>query len=229
MTELWQQLQCYGILHARGTPACGKTTLGILLQHFIEKEKPKTTVHRFTWPPTLPEKYSVLPYHVLLNDILQLPSEFKWEFAKDTVLIMDEAQLSYTHSIWNDLIKNLPDFTGIGLYLSSYGSPSPVAVHPLPGFSPVILSPERRISIRLLSNTNASVGLYFTFIEFEDAGRRFCDSFETTGQPLIVSDGSKDVLWSCTNGHPSAVRCLLKFIAHLKVCLFAYNELIHLI
>lgn len=166
-----------------------------------------------------------------LNDILHLPSNFSWDFIKNTVLIIDEAQLSYTyHSLWNDLIMNLIDSTGSGLYLlllSSYGSPSSIAVRPLPGSSPVILSPQRRISIRPLSNTNASVGLYFTFTEFEDAVRRFCDSFETTGQPLIISAGSKDAIWSCTNGHPSAVHCLLEFIAHSKVCLFSYNELIH--
>ena len=231
VAELWHQLQRCGILHARGTPACGKTTLGILLQDFIQRVNPETTIYRISWPSSIPEKYSVSTYHVLLNDILHLPSNFSWDFVKNTVLIIDEAQLSYTYySLWNDLIKKLTDSTGSGLYLlllSSYGSPSSIAVRPLPGSSPVILSSERRISIRPLSNTNASVGLYYTFPEFEDAVQRFCDSFETTGQPLIISDGSKDVIWSCTNGHPSAVRCLLEFIAHSKVCLFAYTGLFH--
>ena len=36
VAKLWHQLRRYVILHARGTPAYEETTLGILLQDFIQ-------------------------------------------------------------------------------------------------------------------------------------------------------------------------------------------------
>lgn len=115
-------------------------------------------------PSPFPEKYSLLPYYRLLNDMLEIKNGHSWEYMRNTLLIVDEAQLSYTYNtFWNDLIKNIPDSLNnnlLILLLSSYGSPSAVAVPPQPGCSPVVLSTQRRISIRPLLHKNSLVGLY---------------------------------------------------------------------
>lgn len=150
VSTLWNQLSQHKIMHARGTPSCGKTTLGILLQARVERGRPDTTVYRITC--------RLLPYYLLLNDMLEIMNERIWEYMRNTLLIVDEAQLSYTYNTFrNDLIKNMPDSLDNNLFillLSSYSSPSAVAVPPQPGTSPVILSSQCRISIRPLLHTN---------------------------------------------------------------------------
>lgn len=209
-------------MHARGTPSCGKTTLGILLQAHVERERPDMTVYRITWPSPFPEKYSLLPYYRLLNDMLEIKNEGSWEYMRNTLLIVDEAQLSYTYNtFWNDLIKNMPDSLDNNFFillLSSYGSPSAVAVPPQPGSSPVVLSPQCRISIRPLLHTNPLVGLYFTRKEFDDTLRRYSQTFVSSGQPFFLSEDASNYVWQFTNGHPSAVRFLLEYLAHSSVC-----------
>lgn len=58
--------QCCEILHAKSIPARGKTTLGILLQGFIQRKIPETIVYQISWPCVIDEKYSILQCHVLL-------------------------------------------------------------------------------------------------------------------------------------------------------------------
>ena len=133
-------------LHARGTPSCGKNTLGILLQAHVERNRPDITVYRITRPSPFPEEYKLLPYYELLNDMLRIRTGRSWEYKNDTMLIFNETQLSFTYNnLWNNLIKNMPDsFESRNFFVlrvSSYGYPSAVAVTPAPGSSPVILSP----------------------------------------------------------------------------------------
>lgn len=166
VSTLWNQLSQHKIMHARGTLSRGNTTLGIVLQAHVERERPDMTVYRITWPSPFPEKYSLLPYYRLLNDMLEIKNEHIWEYMRNTLLIVDEVQSSYTYNtFWNDLIKNMPNSLDNNLFillLSSYGSPSAVAVPPQLGTSPVVLSPQCRISIRPLLHTNPLVGLNFT-------------------------------------------------------------------
>lgn len=90
VSTLWNQLSQHKIMHARGTPSCGKTTLGILLQAHVERERPDMTVYRITWPSPFPEKYSLLPYYRLLNDMLEIKNERSWEYMRNTLLIVDQ-------------------------------------------------------------------------------------------------------------------------------------------
>lgn len=211
----------YKIIHARGTPSCGKTTLGQLLHAYVERERHDMTVFRIIWPSPFPEKYNLLPYYRLLNDMLEIKDGRSWEYIQNVLLIVDEAQLSYTYnSFWNDLIKNMPDSRNHNLFillLSSYGSPSAIAVHPQPGSSPVVLRSECRISIRPLLHTNPLIGIYFTRKEFDDVLRRYCQPFVISGQPFLLSEDAGNHVWKLTNGHPSAVRFLLEFLAHSSV------------
>lgn len=221
ISTLWDELIRCKIMHARGTPSCGKTTLGRLLQAYVKRERPDIRVYRFSWPSPFPDKYNVLQYYRLLDDILETKHEEAWDGMQNTLLIVDEAQLSYTYtSFWNDLIKNMPG-SGKGslmvLLLSSYGSPSAIAVPPAPGSSPVVLHLENRISIRPLAHTNPLIGLYFTRKEFDDVLRRFCQNFVSSGQPFLLSENASNYVWKFTNGHASAVRLLLEYLANSAV------------
>lgn len=50
ISTLWDELIRCKIMHARGTPSCGKTTLGRLLQAYVKRERPDIRVYRFSWP-----------------------------------------------------------------------------------------------------------------------------------------------------------------------------------
>lgn len=135
---------------------------------------------------------------------------------RNTLLIVDEAQLSYTYNtFWNDFIKNIPsrDNNLFILLLSSYGSPSAAQ----PGSSPVVLPPQCRIFIRPLLHTNPLIGLYSTRKEFDDVLRRYCQAFVSSGQLFFLSENASNYVWKFTNGHPSAVRFLLEYLAHSSV------------
>lgn len=224
VSTLWNQLLQYETMHARGTPSCGKTTLGMLLQAHVERKRPDRTVYRITWPPPFPGKYSLLPYHRLLNDMLDINNWYSWEYIRSTLLIVGEAQLSYTYNtLWNDLIMNMPDSHNNNLFLlllSSYGSPSAATIPTQPGCSPIVLSTQCRISIQQLLQTNPLVGLYFTRKEFDDMLRRYSQTFVSSGQPFYLSKDASNYVWQFINGHPSAVRFLLEYLAYSSVCRF---------
>ena len=139
---------------------------------------------------------SHVPYYRLLNDMLEIKNGRSWDYMRNTLLIIDEAQLSYTcNTLWNDFVKNMPDSQNSNLYilmLSSYGSPSAVAVPPQPGFSPVVSSPQCRISIRPLLHPNPLAGLYFTRKEFDDTIKRYCQTFVSSGQPFFLSEDASN-------------------------------------
>lgn len=101
-------------------------TLGILLQAHVERNRPDITVYRITRPSPFPAEYKLLPYYEFLNDMLRIRTGRSWEYKNDTMLIFNEAQLSFTYNtLWNDLIKNMPDsFDSRNFFvlrLSSYG------------------------------------------------------------------------------------------------------------
>lgn len=117
------------------------------------------------------------------------------------------------------------------LLLSSYGSPSAITVPPTPGSFLVILYPENRIFIWPLPNTSPLIGLYFTRKEFDDIFRQFCQNFVNSGQPFLLSEDASNYIWKFTNGHPSAVRLLLEYLANSVVYYsseFVLTNLIHL-
>lgn len=127
----------------------------------------------------------------LLNNILQISTRRSWEYIYNTLLIIDEPQLSFTYNtLWNDLIKSMPDpmdnRSFIIPLLSSYGSPSAGAVPPAPRYSLVILSPNRRISIRALLHPNHALRHHYARKEFDDAFSRYCQTVYCSHQSFLV-------------------------------------------
>ena len=110
VSKLQVQLQGVQVLHVRGTPTSGKSTLANLLHAYAVRVRPDYKVHKYSWPTTLPPGLSMIsPYNQVLNTVLGKPLDFdKWASLSNTLIIIDEAQLSYNHyTLWNDYIKPL--------------------------------------------------------------------------------------------------------------------------
>ena len=78
---------------------------------------------------------SITPYYMALNKIFELLFRAQDWTNRRLLLIIDEAQGSYSYTpLWNDLIKGLsPDAGPLVALFSSYGSPSS---KPLEQFTP---------------------------------------------------------------------------------------------
>ena len=229
ISALWEQLQQVGVIHARGTPTSGKSTMAALLDKYIQERHKNMEVYRFSWPPELPKSYEMLPYHSILNALLGLPDTGLdiWEYKKNALLIIDEAQQSYKcASLWNDFIKicaqsETPRWRPYIILFSSYGSPSakPAQDNPLATSAPTQLSTKQRVSIKPFpGKTNPNVSLYFTRAEFDDVVERHCKFRGQQGQKFLLSLEVLEYLWLFTSGHPGAVSALLTVLANAKVC-----------
>lgn len=221
VAELWYQLQLCRILHAGGTPACAKTTLGILLQDFIQRTQTRDNhLQNYVAFENSRQIFSH-PILWLAQRYLKATLEFVGLRLKTLFWsLMSVLHLSFALE-WSDQefvrpLRLRPLSVASFFLRLSHLTCCTTATQLFPSYT----SPECRISTSPLSDTIQSVGLYYTFTEFDDAVRRYNDGFETTGQPLTISEGSKYLIWCCTNGHPSAVHCLLEFMAHSKVSQF---------
>jgi hypothetical protein len=140
---------------------------------------------------------------------------------ENTLLIIDEAQLSYEYlNLWNDFLKPLASDAKGGPFVilfSSYGSPSEIPVRVVPGSAPIHLTAQQRVSIRPLSKNNTNVSLYFTRSEFDDVVARVCKYNDKDGQPFLPSSELVDYVWEFTNGHPGGTRAVLDALIHSEV------------
>ena len=97
-------------MHVRGTPASGKTILAQLLRKHVEETSPNVRVYFITWIPTYfsSEGLGIGSGHdELLNWATKQPTPLRdWENVQNTLLLIDEAQLSYKYVLlWNNFIK----------------------------------------------------------------------------------------------------------------------------
>lgn len=79
ISTLWDELIWCKIMLARGTLSYRKTTLGRLLQAYVKCEWPDIRVYRFSWPFLFPDKYNMLQYYRLLDNILETKHEEVWD------------------------------------------------------------------------------------------------------------------------------------------------------
>lgn len=198
------QLQRVRVIHVRGTPASGKTTLSLLLRDYI-LTKPDFQVWWQLWDG---EKIDWL----------------EWQSREKTVLIVDEAQASYGDvSFWANLVKPVAESRMgpmIALF-SSYGSPlQGPGIH----ITPMRFAIEQRMSIRPLSSSNMELSIFFTRPEFEDFIRLMTNDTGLAGQPFILSADSIEHLWLYSNGHPGGIKALLSFLIDAKVISYRENS-----
>ncbi|KAL4928198.1 uncharacterized protein BDV17DRAFT_282179 [Aspergillus undulatus] len=181
------------ILHIRGTPSSGKSTLaGLLVRFYKQRNEPvqRCAVNGF--------RHAELGF---------------WEL--NFIFIIDEAQSSYNDSsFWLGVIKTRHGCsTGPRLCLfASYGSPTtgaPPYQYPFQT-TPVHLGPAQRVGItRSHLSGSPDVCLFYDEAEFRDAVDRIC------ARPSVafnLDDDARDYLWTITNGHPGAVNALVTYV-----------------
>lgn len=195
------------VVHVRGTPSSGKTTLAELLRcYYQEREQPAVLLTG--WPLNTNLKWQE---HLILQcRAARFPGINSRNFwSSNVVFILDEGQISYhDETFWLEFVKTLSGnmFQGPRLCLfASYGSPTTGPLDYPRGATPVHLGPNRRISIIKPSDPDShGIGLYYDETEFNDAVDRFCSAIGR----LVIDEEARSLLYWTTNGHPGAVQAL---------------------
>ena len=197
------------VVHVRGTPSSGKTTLAhLLFDYYDRRGEPVVFLngwHNASEPTTYlisqceAYGYSGIGRHALLKT--------------NIVFIFDEAQQSYDDSsLWLGIIKTQSgNSAGPKICIfSSYGSPTTGPTkYPL-GSTPIHFGAKQRISITpSLFADNGHVCLFYSQEEFEDVVSRACSNPTRT---FALDPAACEYLYSITNGHPGATTALLEFI-----------------
>ncbi|KAL1966799.1 hypothetical protein VTN77DRAFT_3764 [Rasamsonia byssochlamydoides] len=121
---LWERLQQVAVVHVRGTPASGKSTLARLLEQHVQDTQPHMPIFSCSWAEN---RFDIAtPYHITLNTIFGRSYRPLYWASTRLLLIIDEAQGFYSYTpLWNHLIKGLlPESGPLIVLFSSYGSPS---------------------------------------------------------------------------------------------------------
>lgn len=210
---LAQLLEAYRVIHVRGTPSSGKTTLALLLlDHYKYRDKPVVLIdgwHNVSNPTTHLVEQSILSGYDGVT-----PSNLR---TLDIVFLFDEAQQSYQDSrLWLGIIKSQslrPSGPKICLF-SSYGSPATGPTQYPHGSTPIHFGAEQRVSISVSSIPGApSICLFYNEEEFSEVVRLRCAG---PTHKFAMDPNAIDYLYLITNGHPGAVTSLLGYL--FSVC-----------
>jgi hypothetical protein len=231
VAALWDQLKKYQVLHVRGTPTSGKSTLAQFLQDYVKRISPDTQVYALSWLlPEVIERNGIngALYYQLLNFHTNRPIDADdWLYMRNMLLIIDEAQMSYQYGdLWTRFIKRISSDGDEGrrvILFASYGSPAErPLIHGGVGSPSIELTANQRVSIRPLFDNSQEVSLYFTRLEFDDVVTRVCRRSGEYGQPFHPSSELQDNIWEFSNGHPSGTRVVLDALmnSEVSVCSF---------
>ena len=214
LSQLASILNKYQLIHIRGTPTSGKTTLAFLLQEYYHS-RGKRAFYRSSWKPldesTLWQSFTK---HFGCPD----------EELEGTVFLLNEAQRSYDDEIfWNRVVKSAHDQAkNIKICLfSSYGSPSTGLPQNPKLMTPVLIPPRQRVSITPTFETGApKFGLFYDLHEFDDVVTRL-----STNQPerFTFEKQAKDYIFKMTNGHPGAVKAVVLYVFEVCATLSYYD------
>lgn len=214
--ELARILDDERVVHVRGTPASGKTTLASLLhEHYRQQNIPSVLISQ--WPQGNDHEHTdVLIRHAQRAGYTFVTSDTLRN--ADIVYIVDEGQTSYHDSgLWLGFIKTQSTgrFGPRICILTSFGSPSEGPDdYPL-GTTPVHLGVQQRISI-IVSKIKHSppLSLFYNRDEFDDILQRICADIR---RPLPLHSDAADYIFSLTDGHPGAVDSVLGMIQKVSL------------
>ncbi len=201
------------VVHVRGTPSSGKTTLAHLLyQHYENRKEPVISIEGWLHTPDpiafLVNKCNALGYHgITLGNLIN----------SNVVFLFDEAQQSYHDSrLWLGLIKTQSCRSNgprICLF-SSYGSPATGPTEYPYGSTPIHLGAPQRVSITVSRIPDSpKISLFYNEAEFEEVVGQHCSN---PTKKFTMDSAACEYLYSITSGHPGAVTSLLGYI--FKVC-----------
>ena len=206
-------LEAKRVVHVRGTPSSGKTTLVHLLYQYYKGRGEAVVLidgwHNIPDPTThLVHRCNISGYvEVTTNNLLNL----------DLVFLFDESQQSYQDlTLWLGIIKTQScRINGPRICLfSSYGSPTTGPTRYPHGSTPVHFGSEQRVSISVSStSTGPNICLFYNKEEFREVVRLRCANLT---HKLAIEPAASDYLYSITNGHPGAVTFLFRYL--FSVC-----------
>ncbi len=155
------------MIHIRGTPASGKSTLSLLLHHHVRNIRPDILLYWEIWNSD---------HKIDWTD---------WRYRENVLLIIDEAQGSYNDKeFWAFLVKQVAD-TGTGPMIALFGSYGSPTQGPGPQLTPMYFAPAQRMSIRpLQTSNNMQLAIYFTREEFENIIILMSNQSGLQGQPF---------------------------------------------
>ncbi|PWY72095.1 hypothetical protein BO83DRAFT_446512 [Aspergillus eucalypticola CBS 122712] len=219
VAELIKLIDAYPVVHVRGTPASGKTTLARLLRDSLQ-DQGRIVPFVHTWKQNLDELDSE-PWVALAMALKQRlpPVHIPNLMSNEVVMIVDEAQMSYDDDyLWNFIIKSLidkPDRYKLRVCLfCCYGSPS-MGLEPPQGskfFTPVTIPETQRITLTpQLCSESPKIGLSYTESEFNDVLCRIV-RYEFSNLVVTIDEEAKRYVFSLTNGHPGGVTAMIRFI-----------------
>ncbi|KAJ5899609.1 hypothetical protein N7495_004353 [Penicillium taxi] len=218
-------LQESRVIHVRGTPASGKTTLAALLtEHCLESNIPVVTFCRPKFSPS--EDYRTL----IIQEARGLGyTHFDHAFVSDGeyVLIIDDGHTTFSdEQLWYCLVKKQSlSPTGPQIcILTSYGSPLFGLDDITLGSPPALLGAQQRVSITpSLLRFSPKISLFYNHNEFEDVVDKFCSPDHQYRTPLLRLDKSaRKYIFDLTSGHPGAVDGVLSMLVQ-----FYHSELKH--
>ncbi|KAL4921851.1 hypothetical protein BDW62DRAFT_197555 [Aspergillus aurantiobrunneus] len=187
------------VVHVRGTPASGKTTLARLLQQYYNDQK-RVIYFISNWKkledyPTEGEDEPWEKLTQIIRSRYKLTGRAR-DLPSETVIIVDEAQKTYSDTeFWNLVIKERIYGKGEDIkfcLFCSYGSPSTGVDGQTDMFTPAIFKPTD---------------------EFKDAVKQICADTKFEAD-FTLDNGAEDYLFSLTNGHPGGVESLLNYFYH---------------
>jgi len=158
------------VLHIRGTPATGKTTLLYLIHDYLAMNHSGIAVRSIEWHTLLNGKSS---HEAILNFMGETDLRLFGESASEKCILIDEAQDCYNDSfLWNR-IKAIDDASeNVGLIIvlaTSYGNATVIPADIPDGNAPV-LNPRQRLSMQPIEPE--TVSLCLDQEETEDVIRR---------------------------------------------------------
>ena len=232
VSKLAAILDDMGIVHVRGTPASGKTCLSELLRDYYRKEGRKVFLI-MEWEKLDPknpwgsfiklvEKWNEELESSPITSFTSTSSKSKhdpsWVVTSNTVILVDEAQKTYSDAVlWDTILKarqaTTCDYNFRLCLFCSYGSPN---IGPdKTFFTPVKLPNKWCISLTPQNlRGSPSIGLFYDKEEFKDAVSRLL-TFQYP-ERFSFDEDAQDYIFALSNGHPGAVSSILN--ALFQVC-----------
>ena len=210
------------MVHIRGTPTSGKTVLSRLLYSHVREYHQEYTILHVTWVPIGARAPSERHWeNFLCNHSNNYPLDQRVKpgslrSRSDLVIVIDEAQLSYSKNdqrIWVECLKNQSQSTfgpHFALF-SSFGSASDTAIT-IEGSAPVTLEKIQRVSLIPQPGWPHDISLCFTRDEVRDLGHRMARD-----RGFNIDSDVLEHLFIQANGHPGLTAALLRSLFELPV------------
>jgi len=232
VSKLAATLDEVNIVHVRGTPASGKTRLSELLRDHYRKVGRRVSLIK-KWENLDPmdpweslvklvekwnEEAQDAPTTSCTTTSPQSEHDLSWVLTSNTVIIVDEAQMSYNDdTLWNTILKERQTPTYVYKFqlclFCSYGSPA--AGPDQTFFTPVKLSNQQCISLTPQSQQNSPpIGLFYDKEEFKDVVSRLL-TFQYE-ERFNFDEGALEYIFALSSGHPGAVTSIVDVIYEVR-------------